>query len=96
MPQADDDLRARMNERFGSPIHDEGPRRYLREAGYTLSRDWTWSKPGIMSLQDMTRDEFECLLFLVHEWDFGALTPQPFHAGGTIDWKPGDPVPRII
>lgn len=74
MPQADDDLRARMEARFGDPVSDAGPIKFLQDAGYRLTRQWTWlPKPGVTSLKDMTRDEFECLLFLVHEWDFGSL-----------------------
>lgn len=73
MPQASDDLRARMERRFGDPVSDEGPMRYLQQRGYRLTRRWTWTKPGVTELKQMTRDEFECLLFLIHEWDFGGL-----------------------
>ena len=81
MPQASDELRALMERRFGDPVSDEGPIRYLRQAGYTLNRDWTWSKPGVEALGQMTRDEFDCLLFLIHEWDFGPLVKAK--GGGT-------------
>lgn len=73
MPQASDELRARMKARFGDPISDTGPTQFLENAGYTLTPEWEWKKEGINDLRDMTRDEFECLLFLVHEWDFGSL-----------------------
>lgn len=76
MPQATEDLRGRMRERFGD-IDEHGPQKYLENAGYVLARDWTWSKPGVVDLREMTRDEFECLLFLVHEWDYGSLTCTP-------------------
>lgn len=66
-----------MERRFGDAIDDQGPMRFLRDAGYTLNRDWTWSRPGVTDLEQMTRDEFDCLLFLAHEWDFGGLTASP-------------------
>jgi hypothetical protein len=74
MPQASDELRGLMNARFGSDIDDAGPIKFLEDAGYKLNRDWTWTpKAGVSDLKGMTRDEFECHLFLVHEWDFGGL-----------------------
>jgi len=79
MPQASDDLRNKMNTRFGDPVGTYGPIKYLKDAGYALSRQWEWSKPGVHNLQQMTRDEFDCLLFLVHEWDFGALNGSSDH-----------------
>ena len=73
MPSASDELREQMNEYFGDPISDYGPKKYLQDQGYTLNRDWSWSKPGITELKQMERKEFECLMFLVHEWDGGTL-----------------------
>lgn len=74
MPSAAPDLQNRMFERFGSHTGDEGPIKFLEDAGYVLNRGWTWKpKPGVTELRDMTRDEFDCLLFLIHEWDFGGL-----------------------
>ena len=73
MPQASDELREEMEKRFGS-IDTEKPVKYLEDAGYKLRRDWHWEpKPGVFDLREMTHDEFECLLFLAHEWDFGGL-----------------------
>ena len=78
MPQASDELRAQMKKRFGDPINDTGPMEFLKGAGYTLTPDWRWkAKAGVQLLRDMTRDEFECLLFLVQEWDFGGLIEHP-------------------
>lgn len=74
MPQASDSLRTLMEKRFGS-IDTHGPEKFLENAGYTLSRQWEWSKPGITNLKQMSREEFDCLLFLVHEWDYGGLSP---------------------
>lgn len=72
MPSASPDLQQRMIKRFGS-IGTAGPETFLKDAGYVLTPDWQWTKPGVRELRDMTRDEFECLLFLVHEWDYGSL-----------------------
>lgn len=73
MPQASDELRARMMERFGE-IDECRPMQFLIDAGYVLTREWTWKpKPGIRIFFDMTPEEFDCMKFLVDEWDFGWL-----------------------
>jgi hypothetical protein len=72
MPQACEQLRERMRHRFGS-IDARGPEKFLQDAGYTLDARWEWSKPDVTNLDDMTEAEYECLLFLVEEWDYGAL-----------------------
>jgi hypothetical protein len=74
MPQASKELRDEMERRFGS-IDAAGPVKFLQDSGYTLLAGWIWDKPGVTNLQQLTRDEFECLLFLCHEWDFGGLAP---------------------
>lgn len=72
MPQATDELRAKMNTMFGDPVDDSGPIKFLEDAGYVLNRNWTWKpKPGIRIFTDMTQEEFDCMKFLVDEWDFG-------------------------
>lgn len=77
MPSASPELRALMAKRFGS-LGDEGPMRFLLSRGYSLGRDWQWSKSGVSSVGDMQRDEYETLLFLIHEWDYGGLRkPEP-------------------
>lgn len=92
MPQASEELRDRMGVLFGDRIGDEGPTKFLMDAGYKLKEpDFGWEpKSGVNSLGDMTRDEFECLMFLMHEWDFdGLLEPRNPPAtpttGGTDD-----------
>jgi len=73
MPQASPELQQKMKQRFGD-IGDIGPSGYLERAGYALRRDWCWTaKAGVSSLRDMTREEFDCLLFLAHEYDYGHL-----------------------
>lgn len=72
MPEASEEMRSVIRERFGS-ISDEGPVKYLEANGYKLTHDYEWFKPGVTELKDMTREEFDCLLFLAHEWDFSGL-----------------------
>lgn len=72
MPSADPELQDLIEKRFGS-IDTHGPERFLKDAGYSLSRAYEWSKPGVSDYKDMTRDEFDCLLFLAHEWDYAGL-----------------------
>lgn len=71
MPSASDEDRAEMTKRFGS-IDSHGPEKYLKDRGWTLAGNWQWSKPG-QTLNSMPRDEFECVKFLVHEWDYGGV-----------------------
>ncbi|TIL38499.1 hypothetical protein [Mesorhizobium sp.] len=74
MPQASEELREQMRVRFGDSINDYGPAKFLEDAGYKMNRGWEWTpKPGVTDLKGMTRDEFDCLLFLCHEWDYGGL-----------------------
>lgn len=74
MPQASRELQDLMDERFGDPVDSSGPIKFLQERGYTLGHDWCWSKPGVTELEQMKQDEWEALLFLVQEWDFGGLS----------------------
>lgn len=74
MPQASDELRNEMDRRFGDPISDYGPMNYLKSKGWTLTKAWLWVKPGVHIYQ-APRDEFECILFLIHEWDFNDQYP---------------------
>jgi len=73
MPQASEEDRAEMERRFGDPIGDAGPMEFLHSRGWTLNRDWTWSKPGVTDYGAMPRDEFDCMKFLIHEWDFAGI-----------------------
>lgn len=73
MPSASDELCILMNARFGS-LDDAGPIKFLEDAGYKLTRKHEWiPKIGVKSLDDMSQDEFDCLLFLCHEWDMDGL-----------------------
>lgn len=81
MPQASDGLRSEVRaflpEIDGAEGSDRACIRFLESAGYTLGRDWCWHKDGITNFGQMTRQEFACLLFLIHEWDFGGLGDNP-------------------
>jgi len=59
--------------RFLDSVDDYHASNYLMDAGYTLSPSWEWRKPGVKCYEDMTREEFACLLYLCHEWDYGTL-----------------------
>lgn len=77
MSSASSELQNVMIERFGS-IDDSGPINQLQNSGYKLTKEWLWQPPeGVSTYRDMTRSDFECLLFLVHEWDFGGLVGDP-------------------
>lgn len=77
MPQASDELCQLMKVKFGS-IDESGPMGQLLTNGYILTQEWLWQPPeGVRTYRDMTRDDFECLMFLVHEWDFGGLVGDP-------------------
>jgi hypothetical protein len=74
MPQASDRLRSKMEQMFGDPVDDEGPAKFLTDAGYTLTKEWTWRKEGVEELWEMKPEELACLQFLIDEWDFGGLS----------------------
>lgn len=74
MPQATEELRDRMGSLFGDAISDQGPMKYLEDAGFKLTRQWEWKpRPGAMAWGDLTQSERDCIWFLVTEWDFGGL-----------------------
>ncbi len=72
MPQASDELRSLMGEYFGDTIDGFGPIKFLEDSGFTLTRQWTWTKPNA-TYENLTQKEYECIVFLCHEWDFGGL-----------------------
>jgi len=73
MPTAHHELRQIMEERFGS-IMDNGPVAFLEKAGYILTKDFLWHpKPGITEYKEMTQTEWEAMVFLRDEWDYGML-----------------------
>lgn len=69
MPQASESQRALMNRWFGSddPL---GPIILLLSHGYT-QKEGRLYKPT--PSHTVSRDEWQCLRFLVDEWDFGFI-----------------------
>lgn len=67
MPQATDELRAEWN----GP-EDATAMQFLKEAGFTLQRDWTWKREGA-TWENITDKERSAMTFLFQEWDFGGL-----------------------
>lgn len=70
MPSAPDDLRKKMVKWFGS-IDPLGPEQFLGSRGYTLTKDWYWVTP--VPHHTIRKEEFECMIFLEQEWDYGGL-----------------------
>jgi hypothetical protein len=68
MPTASDEQRAWMERWFGDPIDDGGPMRLLLSHGFT-------EKAGMISppvpSHTLNFVEWECLAFLIDEWDYG-------------------------
>ena len=71
MPQASDELRARMKLRFGDEISDIGPMNYLEACGFRQTRGGLWHLPS--PNYKPNADELEALQFLMDEWDYGGL-----------------------
>lgn len=71
MPSASDELRERMRIRFGDPIDDAGPMRWLEKQGYKMTGGWEWIKPS--PEHKPTEDEIEAIQFLIDEWDMGGI-----------------------
>lgn len=44
---------------------------FLESHGYTLTKQWFWIKPT--PSHNTSQDEFNCLKYLVDEWDFGGI-----------------------
>lgn len=79
MPQATDEQRALMQKWFGDEIDETGPIKFLESHGYTLLANWLWEKP--VSSHSISDAEYECLSFLVNEWDFGGIA----HGEGVME-----------
>lgn len=83
MPSATNELRDAMTKRFGG-IDDGPPMKFLEDAGYHLTDQWMWiPKPGVFGYDDMTQDEYDCLAFLVQEWDMDGLVEPPPESSDT-------------
>lgn len=73
MPQASDELRALMKDWFGDDIDTSGPIRALTLRGYTLGEDFVWDPPT--KSHTISWVEYQLIVFLMDEWDFGGIRP---------------------
>lgn len=74
MPQATDELRAKMKDYFGDEIDDGGPSMYLTEQGFKLEKGFYWTAPDRLKKWDeMSEKEVDCVCFLCDEWDYGPV-----------------------
>lgn len=49
---------------------------FLTNRGYSLQRNWMWVAPAhVRTLDDMAIEEYDAMLFLIQEWDYGGLIP---------------------
>lgn len=69
MPQATDELRAKMQDYFGDPVSDSGPINYLLGRGFTFTRGGMIVSPK--TYKEWCDWEEECIDFLCDEWDYG-------------------------
>ena len=69
MPQASDELRAKWGGAQG--VGEDKAEGFLRERGWTLTRDWGWLKPTFEHAP--TEDELDAIIFLIEEWDYGGI-----------------------
>ena len=65
MPTASDEQRAEWG------IDDAPVVKFLRDAGYKDTPEWTWIKPS--PEHEPTEKEVSAICFLVDEWDWGYL-----------------------
>lgn len=68
MPQASDELRAYWGGADDKPALD-----HLKEQGYILNKDWTWTTPQGVTLENMPERDFLAIKFMIDEWDFGGV-----------------------
>lgn len=65
MPQTTPELAAKF------PGMDREAMEVLRDAGYTLTREWFWLPPSIF--HEPIEREADAINYLIEEWDFGGL-----------------------
>lgn len=71
MPQASEYLRERMRVRFGD-LDVHGPQSFLLNQGWTITRAYNFVKPAPDHRPEDL--EWECVDFLIEEWDYGGVT----------------------
>jgi hypothetical protein len=69
MPQASDELRAKMKEYFKNEtgIEDQEPIAYLKSRGLDYDGDFVYRIPADKAIDSK---DINCLNFMVDEWDF--------------------------
>ena len=71
MPQASDELRKTIDNYFHTGIDDHVPHAYLESKGWTIDSNWNFLHSGYKDLGEIPIQEWDCILFLIHEWDYG-------------------------
>lgn len=74
MPQASDELRAKMKEWFGDEVDDRGPYKYLMSKGWT--EEAGVFHPPTPSYYGPVED-YIVLSFMMHEWDYAWESTSP-------------------
>jgi hypothetical protein len=67
MPQASDNLRAKMKEYFGDEVSDAGPMKYLESRDIQINKGFVYHIPAD---KPITSKDLNCLNFMVDEWDY--------------------------
>lgn len=80
MPQATEELRLEIRERFGD-IDSGAVVAWLQARGYKLREDFHWTAPTPDHIP--TPDEYSALCFLADEWDFGWIEEEETSNGKT-------------
>ena len=81
MPSASAESDAHMERIFGPQGEDMESgwefktQEFLEKAGYKQVRFMWLPKPGVSTVDDMEEDEYQCMWWLVTEWDWGMLAP---------------------
>lgn len=76
MPSADPELVKIIEVYSGKECHGDLEQyciTYLKRQGYKEERFSWHPKAGVKNYEDMTRQEFDCMMYLCHEWDWGGL-----------------------
>ena len=71
MPSCSKELNDIITKYFGEENKDEKCIKFLESRNYILTKQWEWIKP--VSSHTINEEEFNCLKYLVDEWDFGGI-----------------------
>ena len=76
MPNADPDLVAAIELYSGKKDHSDLETyaiNLLKKEGYRLERFQWHPKAGVTTYDDMSQEEYDCMCYLIGEWDWGGL-----------------------